>query len=116
MRKRPLSAEFGGVFISGGYMPRGKKTDYLPNPYHEAWFRSQVAEQDVRFEIKSDPPEAVFWDTYVPKKSEIKILTKLPADIKKDVRDECYHAIYQREVAPMLERQKAKRRAKRVAS
>ena len=28
--------------------------------------------------------------------------TKLPADIKKEVRDECYHAIYQREVAPML--------------
>lgn len=97
-------------------MPRGKKADYLPNPYHEAWFRSQVAEQDVRFEIKSDPPEAVFWDTFVPKKTDVKILTKLPADIRKEVRDECYHAIYQREVVPMLERQKAKRRAKRVAS
>ena len=97
-------------------MPRGKKSEYLPNPYHEAWFKSQVTECDVRFEIKSNPPEAVFWDTYVPKKSEVKILTKLPADIKKQVRDECYDEIYDREIRPMLERQKAKRKAKRVAS
>jgi hypothetical protein len=97
-------------------MPRGKKTEYLPDPYRDAWFKSEVAECDVPFAIQTDPPEAVFWDTYRLKKTDVKILGKLPADLKKRIRDECFEQIVEREDKPMLEKQKAKRRAKRVAS
>ena len=98
-------------------MPRGRKTDYLEDPYRDAWFRSELAGHDVRFKIVTDPPEAVFWETHRLKLTNIKILDKtLSADAKKAVRKECFDQIIEREEKPMLDKQKSKRRAKRVDS
>jgi len=51
----------------------------------------------VKYNIVTDPPEALYWETYQLKKSDIKILTKLDRTSAAKMRDEILNDILKTE-------------------
>ena len=58
--------------------------------------------------------DKAFWDTWIPKKSDLKILTKLDKEQKKLVLDELWEDL-QISIQFIRDRNNARRRAKRLA-
>lgn len=58
--------------------------------------------------------DKAYWDTWVPKKSDLKILTKLNREQKKLVLDELWEDL-QISIQFIRDRNNARRRAKRLA-
>ena len=58
--------------------------------------------------------DKAYWDTWVPKKSDLKILTKLDKEQKKLVLDELWEDL-QISIQFIRDRNNARRRAKRLA-
>ena len=58
--------------------------------------------------------DKAYWDTWVPKKSDLKILTKLNKEQKKLVLDELWEDL-QISIQFIRDRNNARRRAKRLA-
>ena len=46
---------------------------------------------------RTQPPEAVYWKTYKPKKRDIKILTKVTPNQRKEITNELYQEIMDKE-------------------
>ena len=51
----------------------------------------------IQYELKTDPPEAIYWTTFRLLKSHIRVLTKLPKEEKTLYRTEIYDDIISRE-------------------
>ena len=58
--------------------------------------------------------DKAYWDTWIPKKSDLKILTKLDKEQKKLVLDELWEDL-QISIQFIRDRNNARRRAKRLA-
>ena len=54
----------------------------------------------IEFVIVTDPPEALYWMTYKLKVADIRLVTKVPAKNKTEIRREIYEDIVARERAP----------------
>tara|TARA_R100001594_G_scaffold10558_1_gene24756 strand:- start:5550 stop:5813 length:264 start_codon:yes stop_codon:yes gene_type:complete len=46
---------------------------------------------------RTQPPEAIYWKTYKPKKRDIKILTKVTPNQRKEITNELYQEIMDKE-------------------
>ena len=46
-----------------------------------------------QYELKTDPPEAMYWETYKLKQTDIKIISGANKETKKRVRQEIYKDI-----------------------
>ena len=58
--------------------------------------------------------DKAFWDTWIPKKSDLKIRTKLKRDVSQQVKDELWEDL-QGEIQMTRDIVNAKRRKKRLA-
>lgn len=50
-----------------------------------------------QYTVQTDPPEAMYWETFKLLKSHIKLLTKTDNDTKKQITQEIYDDILSRE-------------------
>ena len=46
-----------------------------------------------QYELKTDPPEAMYWETYKLKRTDVKVITDADAETKKRVQQEIYKDI-----------------------
>ena len=46
-----------------------------------------------QYELKTTPTEAIYWDTYKLKVSNIKVLGDIPKEVKKRIQHEIYRDI-----------------------
>ena len=75
-------------------------------------FKSHSIEKDIAW--RSTEMDKAFWDTWIPKKSDLIILTKLNREQKKLVLDELWEDL-QISIQFIRDRNNARRRAKRLA-
>jgi hypothetical protein len=47
----------------------------------------------IEYRLSTDPPEAVYWQTYRLKKSDIKLITKFNRSISAQIKQEIYEDI-----------------------
>ena len=75
-------------------------------------FKSHSIEKDIAWTWKD--MDKAYWDTWIPKKSDIKIITRLNKEQKKQVLDELWEDL-QSDIQFTRDRNNARRRAKRLA-
>ena len=46
-----------------------------------------------QYELKTDPPEAMYWETYKLKRTDVKVITDADAETKKRIQQEIYKDI-----------------------
>mgnify|MGYP003628640628 FL=1 len=64
----------------------------LANTKGEMFFRD--IDGDVwQYELKTNPPEAVYWETYKLKPTDIKVISEADTEVKKRIRQEIYKDI-----------------------
>ena len=77
-------------------------------------YTSQTLDQTIEWSWSDDCQEKQYWQTWIPKKSELKIITKLKRDVSQQVKDELWEDL-QGEIQMTRDIVNAKRRKKRLA-
>ena len=75
---------------------------------------SQILDQTIEWSWSDECQEKQYWQTWIPKKSDLIILTKLNREQKKLVLDELWEDL-QISIQFIRDRNNARRRAKRLA-
>jgi len=76
------------------------------------YFKSTTLDKEIGWTWKD--MDKAYWDTWIPKKSDIKIVTRLNKEQKKEARDELWEEL-QSSAQFTRDRNNARRRAKRLA-
>ena len=77
------------------------------------YFTSEELSQDIEWTWSDACQEKQYWQTWIPKKSELKIITKLKRDVSQQVKDELWEDL-QDEIQMTRDIVNAKRRKKRL--
>ena len=77
-------------------------------------YTSQTLDQTIEWSWSDECQEKQYWQTWIPKKSDLRILTKLDKEQKKLVLDELWEDL-QISIQFIRDRNNARRRAKRLA-
>ena len=77
------------------------------------YFTSEELSQDIEWTWSDACKEKQYWQTWIPKKSELKIITKLKRDVSQQVKDELWEDL-QGEIQMTRDIVNAKRRKKRL--
>jgi len=77
-------------------------------------YTSQTLDQTIEWSWSDECQEKQYWQTWIPKKSELKIITKLKRDVSQQVKDELWEDL-QGEIQMTRDIVNAKRRKKRLA-
>ena len=77
-------------------------------------YTSQTLDQTIEWSWSDDCQEKQYWQTWIPKKSDLKIRTKLKRDVSQQVKDELWENL-QGEIQMTRDIVNAKRRKKRLA-
>ena len=78
------------------------------------YFTSEELSQDIEWTWSDACQEKQYWQTWIPKKSDLKIRTKLKRDVSQQVKDELWEDL-QGEIQMTRDIVNAKRRKKRLA-
>ena len=76
-------------------------------------YTSQTLDQTIEWSWSDECQEKQYWQTWIPKKSELKIITKLKRDVSQQVKDELWEDL-QGEIQMTRDIVNAKRRKKRL--
>ena len=76
-------------------------------------YTSQTLDQTIEWSWSDECQEKQYWQTWIPKKSDLKIRTKLKRDISQQVKDELWEDL-QGEIQMTRDIVNAKRRKKRL--
>ena len=76
-------------------------------------YTSQTLDQTIEWSWSDESQEKQYWQTWIPKKSELKIITKLKRDVSQQVKDELWEDL-QGEIQMTRDIVNAKRRKKRL--
>ena len=77
-------------------------------------YTSQTLDQTIEWSWSDECQEKQYWQTWIPKKSDLKIRTKLRRDVSQQVKDELWEDL-QGEIQMTRDIVNAKRRKKRLA-
>ena len=77
-------------------------------------YTSQTLDQTIEWSWSDECQEKQYWQTWIPKKSDLKIKTKLKRDVSQQVKDELWEDL-QGEIQMTRDIVNAKRRKKRLA-
>ena len=77
------------------------------------YFTSEELSQDIEWTWSDACQEKQYWQTWIPKKSDLKIRTKLKRDVSQQVKDELWEDL-QGEIQMTRDIVNAKRRKKRL--
>ena len=77
-------------------------------------YTSQTLDQTIEWSWSDDCQEKQYWQTWIPKKSDLKIRNKLKRDVSQQVKDELWEDL-QGEIQMTRDIVNAKRRKKRLA-
>jgi hypothetical protein len=77
-------------------------------------YTSQTLDQIIEWSWSDECQEKQYWQTWIPKKSDLKIRTKLKRDVSQQVKDELWKDL-QGEIQMTRDIVNAKRRKKRLA-
>ena len=77
-------------------------------------YTSQTLDQTIEWSWSDECQEKQYWQTWIPKKSDLKIRTKLKRDVSQQVKDELWEDL-QGEIQMTRDIVNAKRRKKRLA-
>ena len=77
-------------------------------------YTSQTLDQTIEWSWSDECQEKQYWQTWIPKKSDLKIRTKLKRDVSQQVKDELWKDL-QGEIQMTRDIVNAKRRKKRLA-
>ena len=77
-------------------------------------YTSQTLDQTIEWSWSDECQEKQYWQTWIPKKSDLKIKTKLKRDVSQQVKDELWKDL-QGEIQMTRDIVNAKRRKKRLA-
>lgn len=77
-------------------------------------YTSQTIDQTIEWSWSDECQEKQYWQTWIPKKSDLKIRTKLKRDVSQQVKDELWEDL-QGEIQMTRDIVNAKRRKKRLA-
>ena len=77
-------------------------------------YTSQTLDQTIEWSWSDECQEKQYWQTWIPKKSDLKIRTKLKRDVSQQVKDELWEDL-QDEIQMTRDIVNAKRRKKRLA-
>ena len=77
-------------------------------------YTSQTLDQTIEWSWSDECQEKQYWQTWIPKKSDLKIRTKLKRDVSQQVKDELWQDL-QGEIQMTRDIVNAKRRKKRLA-
>jgi len=80
--------------------------------YYELYFKSTTLDKEIGWTWKD--MDKAYWDTWIPKKSDIKIITRLNKEQKKQALDELWEDL-QGAIQFTRDRNNARRRQKRLA-
>ena len=76
-------------------------------------YTSQTLDQTIEWSWSDECQEKQYWQTWIPKKSDLKIRTKLKRDVSQQVKDELWEDL-QGEIQMTRDIVNAKRRKKRL--
>ena len=76
-------------------------------------YTSQTLDQTIEWSWSDECQEKQYWQTWIPKKSDLKIKTKLKRDVSQQVKDELWEDL-QGEIQMTRDIVNAKRRKKRL--
>ena len=76
-------------------------------------YTSQTLDQTIEWSWSDESQEKQYWQTWIPNKSELKIITKLKRDVSQQVKDELWEDL-QGEIQMTRDIVNAKRRKKRL--
>ena len=76
-------------------------------------YTSQTLDQTIEWSWSDECQEKQYWQTWIPKKSDLKIRTKLKRDVSQQVKDELWKDL-QGEIQMTRDIVNAKRRKKRL--
>ena len=76
-------------------------------------YTSHTLDQTIEWSWSDECQEKQYWQTWIPKKSELKIITKLKRDVIQQVKDELWEDL-QGEIQLTRDIVNAKRRKKRL--
>ena len=76
-------------------------------------YTSQTLDQTIEWSWSDECQEKQYWQTWIPKKSELKIITKLKRDVSQQVKNELWEDL-QGEIQMTRDIVNAKRRKKRL--
>ena len=77
-------------------------------------YTSQTLDQTIEWSWSDECQEKQYWQTWIPKKSDLKIRTKLKRDVSQQIKDELWEDL-QGEIQMTRDIVNAKRRKKRLA-
>ena len=77
-------------------------------------YTSHTLDQTIEWSWSDECQEKQYWQTWIPKKSDLKIRTKLKRDVSQQVKDELWEDL-QGEIQMTKDIVNAKRRKKRLA-
>ena len=77
-------------------------------------YTSQTLDQTIEWSWSDECQEKQYWQTWIPKKLDLKIRTKLKRDVSQQVKDELWEDL-QGEIQMTRDIVNAKRRKKRLA-
>ena len=77
-------------------------------------YTSHTLDQTIEWSWSDECQEKQYWQTWIPKKSDLKIKTKLKRDVSQQVKDELWEDL-QGEIQMTRDIVNAKRRKKRLA-
>ena len=77
-------------------------------------FESKILDKTIQWSYTDACQEKQFWETWIPKKSDIQIITRLNKEQKKQVLDELWEDL-QSAIQFTRDRNNARRKAKRLA-
>ena len=77
-------------------------------------YTSQTLDQTIEWSWSDECQEKQYWQTWIPKKSDLKIRTKLKRDVSQQVKDELWEDL-QGEIQMTRDIVNAKRTKKRLA-
>ena len=77
-------------------------------------YTSHTLDQTIEWSWSDECQEKQYWQTWIPKKSDLKIRTKLKRDVSQQVKDELWEDL-QGEIQMTRDIVNAKRRKKRLA-
>jgi len=63
----------------------------------------------IKWTWKTDPPQAVYWKTYKPKKRDLRVISKISREERKLITNELYAEIMQNDFPKPIKKQKVRR-------